>query len=127
MSARPSHHETAQDAFDAQLQRVFAAAKCRTQLALADFLGIKQSSVSDAKRRKSIPPDWLVKLFEKRRINPDWIYTGTGGQFLPPAVDGEEAALPAINTRTEFRPVEDCTIDELLTELVRRALKNIDG
>ena len=127
MSARPSHHEAAQDAFDAQLQRVFAAAKCRTQLALAEFLGIKQSSVSDAKHRKNIPPEWLVRLFEKRRINPEWIYTGTGGQFLQPAVDGEEAAPPAVNTRTEFRPVADCTTDELLAEIVRRALKNIDG
>lgn len=34
-----------------------------------------QSSVSDAKRRQSIPAEWRVKLFEKKRINPEWILT----------------------------------------------------
>ncbi len=62
-------------AFDAQYQRVLEAAECRTQVELADFLEVRQSSVSDAKRRQSIPAEWRVKLYEKNRINPDWIYT----------------------------------------------------
>ena len=34
------------------LQRFFEAVECRTQAELAEFLGIKQSSISDAKKKK---------------------------------------------------------------------------
>lgn len=43
-----------------RLQRVFEAAGCTTQVELAAFLGIQQSSISDAKKRKAIPADWLM-------------------------------------------------------------------
>ena len=44
------------------LSRVFEAADCRTQSELADFLGVRQSSISDAKKRGSVPADWLLTL-----------------------------------------------------------------
>ncbi|MCL1940023.1 MAG: helix-turn-helix domain containing protein [Desulfovibrionaceae bacterium] len=66
------------------LQRFFEAAGCRTQVELADFLGIKQSSISDAKRRRRIPSDWLLKLWRKKGVNPDWILTGQGPKGLQP-------------------------------------------
>lgn len=43
--------------FVAQYKRVFAAAECRAQAQLAAVLGVKQSSISDAKRRKSVPSE----------------------------------------------------------------------
>ena len=52
-----------QSDFESQYRRVFEAAECRTQVALAELLEIKQSSISDAKKRNSIPADWRVKLF----------------------------------------------------------------
>ena len=51
--------------FDSQFARIFEAAECRTQLELAEFLNIKSSSVSDAKRRKTVPSEWLVKLLKR--------------------------------------------------------------
>ena len=50
------------------LARVFEAANCRTQEELAGLLGIRQSAVSDAKRRKSVPSEWLVCLFRLRSV-----------------------------------------------------------
>lgn len=44
------------------LERVFKAAERRTQTDLAELLGIKQSSISDAKKRNAIPTEWLVNL-----------------------------------------------------------------
>ncbi len=41
--------------FEAQMERIKVATGKRTQIELADFLGIRQSSVSDAKRRGKIP------------------------------------------------------------------------
>lgn len=49
-----------------------------TQAELAAVLDIRQSSVSDARRRKAIPADWYLKLFEKLGINPNWLKYGTG-------------------------------------------------
>lgn len=69
----------------AQLARVFEAAGCRTQLELAAILDIRQSSISDAKRRGAIPSDWLIKLLCLRGINPTWIMDGIGPKFLAPS------------------------------------------
>lgn len=108
--------------FEAQYKRVFEAACCKTQTALADLFEIKQSSVSDAKRRKSIPAEWLLKLFQKKCINPEWIRTGRGGKILQ-AVDKAERKHPVVVNSIERRPAEECTTDELLAEVIRRALK----
>lgn len=69
----------------ARLQRVFEAAACRTQTELATFLCVRQSSISDAKRRGSIPPEWLVTLLLKQWVSPAWVLTGKGSRDLQPA------------------------------------------
>lgn len=112
--------------FDAQYKRVFEAAECRTQIELADLLSIRQSSISDAKRRRTIPSDWLIKLFEKKRINPEWIRTGQGGKMLQ-AVDAKEGESPVVIKIVERRPSEECSTDELIAEIMRRSLKNLNA
>ena len=101
------------------LNRVFAAAECRTQVELADFLGIRQSSISDAKKRQAIPAEWLVKLLRLKGISPEWIMTGLGPKRLGPANDEEPTHVIYL---TERRPPVECTAQELVNELVRRAL-----
>ena len=54
----------------------------RTQVELGEVLDIRQSSISDAKRRDSIPAEWFVKLFRKFGLNPDWVETGAGPWYL---------------------------------------------
>ena len=76
--------------FEARYQRVFEAAGCKTQTELADILEIKQSSISDAKKRGSIPAHWLVKLLALRGINPDWIKDGIEPKFLKPSYISED-------------------------------------
>lgn len=125
MTETPLPHGTSpQSDFESQYKRVFEAAGCKTQSALAAVLSIKQSSVSDAKRRKAIPSDWLMTLFEKKRINPDWIRTGFGAMLIQD-VDSAKNAAPAIINIIERRPAESCTTDELLAEIVRRAMKSM--
>ena len=65
------------------LQRFFEAVECRTQAELAEFLGIKQSSISDAKKRKTIPPDWLLTALRARR--PYAAILRWDGNGCPPA------------------------------------------
>ncbi|CAK7003378.1 MAG: hypothetical protein DELT_00124 [Desulfovibrio sp.] len=110
-----------QSDFESQYSRLLEATGCRTQTQLAAVLEIRQSSISDAKRRKVVPSDWLIKLFEKKRVNPQWIRTGLGGKVLL-AVD-ETGNIPVMSiTAIERRPVEECTLDELVAELARRIL-----
>lgn len=71
-----------QSDFESQYQRLLEAAGCKTQIDLAAVLEIRQSSVSAAKKRQSIPSAWLLKLFEKKRINLEWLRTGRGGKAI---------------------------------------------
>lgn len=111
----------------AALERIRAVTGCRTQTALADFLGISQSSVSDAQRRGIIPAQWLLKLLRGQGINPDWVLTGEGARRLRP--DGADVPALQIVRVPEVRPPEHCSAQELVNELVRRALaeKNESG
>lgn len=62
--------------------RILLATNARTQVELANVLEIRQSSISDAKRRDSVPADWYMKLFEKFGLNPDWLKKGSGPMYL---------------------------------------------
>ena len=64
------------------LERIKAVTHTRTQTALAEILEIRQSSISDAKRRQSVPEAWYMTLFEKLGVNPDWLKSGIGPVYL---------------------------------------------
>lgn len=109
---------------DERLTRVFEAAGCRTQMELAAFLGIRQSSVSDAKKRGVIPSDWLLTLLRLHGVNPQWVLRGEGPRLLRPAEMDEEETMFACCPENVRLP-EQCSTQELLTELVRRALQDL--
>ncbi|WP_165174449.1 helix-turn-helix domain-containing protein [Desulfovibrio sp. ZJ369] len=69
-------------AFAEIYERIKLATSSRTQVELAEVLDIRQSSISDAKRRNSVPGDWYMKLFEKFGLNPDWLKQGVGPMYL---------------------------------------------
>ncbi len=71
-----------QAAFEAGMERIKQATGARTQVQLAEVLDVRQSSISDAKRRASIPDNWLIKLYRSHGLPPDWIELGTGPQYL---------------------------------------------
>lgn len=68
--------------FDEIFERIKLATNTRTQVELAEVLDIRQSSISDAKRRNSVPSDWYMKLFEQHGLNPDWLKKGNGPMYL---------------------------------------------
>lgn len=74
--------------------RIRAATSVKTQIQLAELLEIRQSSISDAKRRDSIPAEWYLKLFEKFGLNPDWIRKGIGPMYLRTAAGYVPADAP---------------------------------
>ncbi len=68
--------------FEEAYERIKFATSTKTQVEIAEVLEIRQSSISDAKRRDSVPGDWYMKLFEKFGLNPDWLKRGVGPMFL---------------------------------------------
>jgi hypothetical protein len=74
--------------FTVGYDRIAAALGIDTQLELADMLNIRQSSISDAKRRGVIPGEWAMKLFKNHRLNPRWIYDGLPPVFLSDQAHG---------------------------------------
>ncbi len=68
--------------FEEIFERIKLATNTRTQMELAAVLDIRQSSISDAKRRNSVPAEWYMKLFEQFGLNPDWLKQGTGPMYL---------------------------------------------
>lgn len=89
---------------------------------LAKLFAIPQSSISDAKKRNTIPAEWLVKLLRLKGINPEWILTGLGPQRLGTA-KGEPATHVIYLTETNHP--KECSAQDLVNELVRRALTNL--
>ncbi|OLN31136.1 putative DNA-binding protein [Desulfovibrio sp. DV] len=78
------------DTFEDAYARIQTATRARTQTEIATILGIKQSSISDAKKKNTIPDGWLVTLYRAFALEPDWILYGQ-----MPASRREGAALPA--------------------------------
>nr|WP_239057165.1 S24 family peptidase [Desulfovibrio sp. JC010] len=66
------------------MERIKKATGTRTQVQLAEILNIRQSSISDAKRRSSIPAEWFIKLYRTHGLNPEWLSDGIEPVYLKP-------------------------------------------
>jgi SOS-response transcriptional repressor LexA len=94
------------DTFDGAYARIRSATHTRTQTEVAKLLGIKQSSISDAKKKNTIPDGWLVTLYRACGLEPDWILYGQepvcrreGGPILAAGVQETGAAYVAAPSR----------------------------
>ena len=108
--------------FDEQLERIKLITGKKTQFELADLLGVKQSSISDAKKRRKIPAGWLVVLMRYKNINPEWILTGNEPIFISspqpePHHHVDAATVPHITDEEALRRFSSRILAD---ELVRR-------
>ncbi|CAK7015237.1 MAG: hypothetical protein DELT_02231 [Desulfovibrio sp.] len=117
MKSEPPH-----TSFDAQLERIKLITGKKTQLELADFLGIRQSAISDAKRRGKLPNGWLVVLMRVKSASPEWILTGKGPCFFPPPQKkGQyETGHDAEQRRLDEEALRRLPSQALADELIRR-------
>ncbi len=68
--------------FSEVYERILQALGARTQNDLALALEISQSTISDAKKRGSVPADWYIKLYDKFGLSPDWLRFQKGPMYL---------------------------------------------
>jgi phage repressor protein C with HTH and peptisase S24 domain len=70
--------------FDSFLKRVFETTGVNSQAELAEALDINRSAITQARKKDAIPPKWLLQLFRRYSLNPDWVETGAGPAFINP-------------------------------------------
>jgi len=83
--------------FEEAMERIKKATGARTQVQLAEVLEVRQSSISDAKRRCSVPSDWFLKLYRSHGLNPNWLSDGQEPVYL----NTNRGAVPAENLLRE--------------------------
>jgi len=76
--------------FDECWERVRKGAGLKTQASLAEILGIRSASVTDAKNRDSFPADWGVRIAQRFGLSTDWILTGKAPMRLKPLAPNAE-------------------------------------
>ncbi len=108
--------------FDSQMERIRFITGAETQAELVDLLGVRQSFISDAKRRGKIPSSWLVILIRCKNANPEWILTGNGPTFVayPPTEPCYETADEAAERRADREALRRLASRLLADELMRR-------
>ncbi len=73
---------------DQLLARLLEATGVSSQSELARELGINRSGITHARNKNHIPDNWIVKLFRRFGVNPQWVDTGSGPVFLKSGTGG---------------------------------------
>lgn len=113
---------TIDSVFTTQMDRIKRVTGKRTQTELADFFGIKQSSISSVVQRGKIPQSWLVVLMRVRNIHPEWVLTGDGPCYIPtqPEPGQYETGEQYAERKLEEEGLKRLPARALAEELVRR-------
>lgn len=115
--------------FSAAYTRIREITGCRTQIEIATCLGIRQSSISDAKKRGALPDSWLITLLNQKGINPTWIMTGEGARYLAPT----ETAPDELNLKARLlspeleQRIRTALTDIVLVETLTTAVRKMTG
>lgn len=64
------------------IERMVNAIGGRTQADLAKVLEVSAASISAARKKGKIPPEWIVKLAISKNISPAWVKNGHGPQKM---------------------------------------------
>lgn len=110
-----------QPMFEEQMDRIRLVTGTQTQQELAVFLDVRQSAVSDAKRRGKIPAEWLLVILSIKNIFPDWILTGMGPCYATPPTDSYATGDDEAAREAGEQALRRCSTQMLANELVRRA------
>lgn len=81
-TATTSPSESTSNDFLSMYNRIRTATNAPTQVQLAAVLHIRQSAISDAKRKRQIPAEWLRLLLMEHNLSPIWICFGVGPREL---------------------------------------------
>ena len=82
--------------FNTIIDRVFEATGIDSQTELARVLQINRSAVTQARKKGHVPDRWLLQLYRKFGLNPEWLENGVGRIFLGTAASDSVAQFERI-------------------------------
>jgi phage repressor protein C with HTH and peptisase S24 domain len=89
--------------FDLFMRRAFQALQISSQNKLAILLGVNRAGITQAKKKGTVPEKWILELYRKYGVNPDWIETGKGKMFIVErngsAIVPEYKSVPYVKAR----------------------------
>jgi Bacteriophage CI repressor helix-turn-helix domain. len=95
---------------EGQLARLKAAAGVKTDTALAQALGLKQGSISNAKMRGTIPVKWFSTIANTFHVRYEWLESGTGNMRNSFGDGpGDREGKPFSVLGGSWNPVNGCT------------------
>lgn len=68
--------------FNTFFERAARAIGISSHSELAAILGVNRSSITQARKKDTVPANWLLSLFRSHTLNPDWLLGGNGPQWL---------------------------------------------
>lgn len=84
-------------AYEAVFERLLQVTGVKTDSALARLLDIKPQSVVAARKRRQIPPGWLVAVAQNFGISADWLFFGKGPMYF------EEKSCPGTDAQADAK------------------------
>ncbi len=79
----------AENKIDMLINRIMDVTGIHSQSELAKELGINRSGITHARNKNKIPDNWIIRLYRRYRLNPDWVETGQGSVFLRKESSGD--------------------------------------
>jgi len=113
--------------FEAVFERLLFVTKAKTDSALARTLNIKPQSVVAARKRRQIPPGWLVTVAQEFNVTTDWLFFGTGPMrsvSVPPETPHSVNPPEAVLSRATTTPVTHSRLKELEERLQEMESRN---
>ena len=110
-----------QFSFDEQWCRIVEVTAAKTFADVATALDVRQSAVSDAKRRGRIPSHWLETILRKYGVSRQWILTGRGPEPSGKAKN-QDSAGEALSEEEGMIAFLRTVPDALLTDELQRRL-----
>ena len=80
--------------FNIFYERAAGALNISSHSELADLLKVNRSAISQARRKDSVPANWLLELFRQFGLSPHWLEGGDGPAFLKADNEQSDAFFP---------------------------------
>lgn len=98
--------------YGGMLERLKDALGVKSQIEIANAMGISHSAVSHAIKHRRIPDTWKVVLVERYNVNPLWVaYGGKNKKYLLP-VDKREVLYVSRTTKIQRHSGESNMVRE---------------
>ena len=88
-----------QNPFDLILKRIYESTGISSQSDLADTLGLNRSAITQARKKGSMPDKWILALYRKFGLSPDWVESGIGATFVKNYADPIFKNIPKVKAR----------------------------